>query len=139
MTTLVPYLSDEVVEKDAQALLAEYARARGVSIGPPIAIDDIIEKHLKISIEFDDTHQLFNVPRATGSVPISWVRSSSIRSGSSSMKASIPMPTRPRRGATAIRPRTRLGIGVYIVACSAGTRHKRRSSIPTRRQALYAD
>jgi IrrE N-terminal-like domain len=53
-----------VVEKDAQAILAEYAHARGVVVEPPIAIDDIIEKHLKISIEFDDTHQLFNVPRS---------------------------------------------------------------------------
>jgi hypothetical protein len=64
MTKFVSYVPDEVVEKDAQTLLAEYARARGVSIGPPIAIDDIIEKYLKISIEFDDTHQLFNVPRS---------------------------------------------------------------------------
>lgn len=33
------------IEKDAQALLAEYAHARGVVIKPPIAIDDIIEKY----------------------------------------------------------------------------------------------
>ena len=34
------------------------------SIEAPIAIDDIIEKHLKIGIEFDDTHRLFGVPRS---------------------------------------------------------------------------
>ena len=33
-------------------------------IEPPIPIDDIIEKHLKIGIEFDDTHRLFGVPRS---------------------------------------------------------------------------
>ena len=50
--------------EDAQALLAEYAHARGVMIEPPIPIDDIVEKHLKIGIEFDDTHRLFGVPRS---------------------------------------------------------------------------
>jgi IrrE N-terminal-like domain len=64
MTKLVSYVSDEAIEKDAQALLAEYAHARGVPIEAPIAIDDIIEKHLKIGIEFDDTHRLFGVPRS---------------------------------------------------------------------------
>lgn len=60
----VAYLSDEAIEKDAQALLADYARERGAPIEPPIPIDDIIEKHLKIGLEFDDTHRLFGVPRS---------------------------------------------------------------------------
>lgn len=51
MTRLVSYVSDEAIEKDAQALLAEYAHAREVTIEAPIAIDDIIEKHLKIVLE----------------------------------------------------------------------------------------
>ena len=34
------------------------------SIEPPIAIDDIIEKHLKIGIDFDDAHEFFGVPRS---------------------------------------------------------------------------
>jgi len=48
MTMFVSYVPDETIEKDAQALLAEYAQARGVSIEPPIPIEDIVEKHLKI-------------------------------------------------------------------------------------------
>jgi hypothetical protein len=64
MTKFVSYVPDDAIEKDAQALLAEYAHARGVAIEAPIAIDDIIEKHLKIGIEFDDTHRLFGVPRS---------------------------------------------------------------------------
>ena len=60
----VAYMSDEAIEKDAQALLADYARERGMAIEAPIPIDDIIEKHLKIGIEFDDTHRLFDVPRS---------------------------------------------------------------------------
>ena len=50
MIKFVSYVPDEAIEKDAQALLAEYAHARGVPIEAPIAIDDIIEKHLKIGV-----------------------------------------------------------------------------------------
>ncbi|EAQ34927.1 hypothetical protein NB311A_05895 [Nitrobacter sp. Nb-311A] len=64
MTKFVSYVPDEAIEKDAQALLAGYGHARGVTIEAPIAIDDIIEKYLKIGIEFDDTHRLFGVPRS---------------------------------------------------------------------------
>lgn len=64
MTKFVSYVPDEAIEKDAQALLAEYAHARDVTIEAPIPIDDIVEKHLKIGIEFDDTHRLFGVPRS---------------------------------------------------------------------------
>jgi Zn-dependent peptidase ImmA (M78 family) len=63
MTKSVPYLSDDAIERDAAALLAEYAQARGVTIAPPIPIEDIVEKHLKLGIEFDDTHKLFGIPR----------------------------------------------------------------------------
>src|SRR5262249_30321082 len=63
MTKFIPYLSEEAIERDAAALLHEYASARGVPIEPPIPIEDIVEKHLKLGIEFDDTHKLFGVPR----------------------------------------------------------------------------
>ena len=42
---------------------AEYEKARGVLIGPPIPIEDIVEKHLRLCIEFDNTHELFGIPR----------------------------------------------------------------------------
>lgn len=60
----VAYLTDEVIEKSAEALLAEYAQARGVSINGSVPIDDIAEKHLRLGIEFDDTHRLFGVSRS---------------------------------------------------------------------------
>ncbi len=59
----VPYLAEEAMERDAEALLAEFAQARNVVIEPPIPIDDIVEKHLKLGIEFDDTHNRFGIPR----------------------------------------------------------------------------
>jgi Zn-dependent peptidase ImmA (M78 family) len=65
MTKFVPYLAEEQIEQDAMSLLAEYARIRGVSIEPPVPIEDIVEKHLKLGIEFDDTHRLFDVPRSS--------------------------------------------------------------------------
>lgn len=64
MAKFVPHLSKDQIERDAAALLAEFAQARGVAIEPPIPIEDIIEKHLKLGIEFDDTHRLFGVPRS---------------------------------------------------------------------------
>jgi IrrE N-terminal-like domain len=64
MAKLVPYLADEMIERDAARLLAEYAHARGIVIAPPIPIEVIVEKHLKLGIEFDDTHKLFGVPRS---------------------------------------------------------------------------
>jgi hypothetical protein len=63
MSRFIPYLSEEAIERDAAALLNEYANARGLTIEPPIPIEDIVEKHLKLGIEFDDTHKLFGVPR----------------------------------------------------------------------------
>ena len=63
MSKPVPYLSDEAIERDAAALLAEYAQAHGVTVKPPIPIENIVEKHLKLRVEFDGTHKLFGVPR----------------------------------------------------------------------------
>ena len=62
MSRYLPYLAEEAIERDAAALLAEYEHARGVMIEPPIPIEDIVEKHLKLGIEFDDTHRLFGIP-----------------------------------------------------------------------------
>lgn len=64
MPKKVPYLREEQIERDAAALLAEYAQARNVVIAPPIPIEDIVEKHLKLGIEFDDMHRLLNHPRS---------------------------------------------------------------------------
>lgn len=96
----VAYMSDEAIEKDAQALLADYARARGTPIEAPIPIDDIIEKHLKIGIEFDDTHRLFGVPRSgieAASVawnPLDWM---CVSQAYVSKKRPVPHPPRALR------------------------------------------
>ena len=55
----------EAIEQDAETLLAEFASGDSVVITPPIPIEDIVEKHLKLGFEFDDTHRLFGVPRSS--------------------------------------------------------------------------
>lgn len=64
MPKKVPYLYEEQIERDAVMLLVEYAHARDVMIKPPIPIEDIVEKHLMLGIEFDDMHRLLNHPRS---------------------------------------------------------------------------
>ena len=64
MSVFVPYLAEKTIERDAEALLSEFAHARGLAIELPVPIEDIVEKHLKLCLEFDDTHRLFGVPRA---------------------------------------------------------------------------
>ena len=64
MILKVAYVSDEAIEKDSQALLADYVQARSLALEAPIQIDDIVEKHLKLGIEFDDMHRLLNRPRS---------------------------------------------------------------------------
>lgn len=62
MTIRVKYLPEETIEKDAEALLEEFSLARGITVEPPIPIEDIVEKHLKLRIEFDDLHQVLRIP-----------------------------------------------------------------------------
>jgi Zn-dependent peptidase ImmA (M78 family) len=57
-------MPDDTIERDAEALIAEYAHARRIEVRPPIPIEDIVEKHLKLHIEFDDLHGLLGVPRS---------------------------------------------------------------------------
>jgi Zn-dependent peptidase ImmA (M78 family) len=66
MPVKVPFLREEQIERDTEALLAEFERARYIRITPPVPIEDIIEKHLKILVEFDELHEVLGVPRSRG-------------------------------------------------------------------------
>jgi hypothetical protein len=57
-------MPDDAIERDAEALLAQYAYARDVEIRAPIPIEDIVEKHQKLRVEFDDLHRRLDVPRS---------------------------------------------------------------------------
>jgi hypothetical protein len=54
---------------DAASLIAEYEHARGVTIEPPIPVEDIVEKYLKLRIELDDMHGRHNIPRPPNGQP----------------------------------------------------------------------
>ena len=41
----------------------QYAHATSVEIRAPVPIEDIVEKHLKLRVDFDDLHRLLDVPR----------------------------------------------------------------------------
>jgi hypothetical protein len=69
MTLQVPYISDESIEREAEALLTEFAHARGVPLQTPIPIEDILEKHLKLHVEFNDLHRLLGLHRVFGTHP----------------------------------------------------------------------
>lgn len=64
MALRVPYMPDDVIERDAEVLLGEFAHAKGIEVRPPILIEDIVEKHLKLRVEFDDLHDVLGVPRS---------------------------------------------------------------------------
>lgn len=71
MRHIVPFLPQEEIVRNVAALLAGYKLARGVTLVPPIPIEDIIEKYLKLRIDFDDMHARHNVPRpASGETDI---------------------------------------------------------------------
>jgi hypothetical protein len=58
-------MPDDAIERDAEALLAQYAHARGIEIKAPIPIEDIVEKHLKLRVEFDDLHRISRESRGS--------------------------------------------------------------------------
>src|SRR3954463_8543490 len=64
MPKKVPYLDEQRIEREAAALLAEYQQALCVFITRQVPIEDIVEKHLKLGVEFDDMHRLLNHPRS---------------------------------------------------------------------------
>jgi IrrE N-terminal-like domain len=66
MSIKIPFLTEEQIEWDAEALLAEFENKRGGRIILPIPIEDIVEKHLKLRVEFDDLHCSLGVPRSGG-------------------------------------------------------------------------
>ena len=52
----VPWLSKQTIEMAAEGLLGHYRWKVARPVAPPIPVEDIVEKHLKLRIEFDDLH-----------------------------------------------------------------------------------
>ncbi len=72
MSREVPYLKKEVIEAEAALVLAEYGQQHGQVTAPPIPIDEIVELHLKLTLEIMDLQQIFGFGDVHGAI---WFRS----------------------------------------------------------------
>lgn len=68
------YLPDKAFEEEATLLLAEYGNKHGELVGPPVPIDEIVELHLELALEFIDTRQMFGVEDVHGALWVSTKR-----------------------------------------------------------------
>lgn len=50
----VPFLPPQAFEDEALVMLAEYGNAHGPVTDPPVPIDDIVEKHFQLVVEYRD-------------------------------------------------------------------------------------
>jgi hypothetical protein len=64
----VPYLSASEIEKEAALLLAEFNIGRGRKLVAPVPVEEVLEAHLKLTLDFDDLHTKLGVPM-TGDGP----------------------------------------------------------------------
>jgi hypothetical protein len=119
MTFRVPYIPDDAIERDAEALLAQFAPARDVEVKAPVPLEDIVEKHLKLRVEFNDLHRLLGVPRGGfglepdifGAIWLKPERSSSTRASTPRSgppwRSAIVLPSVTRAADTANAPSSR--------------------------------
>ena len=64
----VPYLPREDIKAEAALVLTEFGQAHGQATLPPIPVDDIVELHLQLALEFKDMHQLFSLADVHGAL-----------------------------------------------------------------------
>lgn len=58
MTINVPYLTKQQIERDSLGLLEDYFGALGQEISAPVPVDEILETHLGVSLDFDDLNNM---------------------------------------------------------------------------------
>jgi hypothetical protein len=70
-----PYLSGTDIEASANALLAEFARWKGVEVKLPIPVEDILEDHLGLHLGFDDLCARLGAPDILGAL---WIENAEV-------------------------------------------------------------
>jgi hypothetical protein len=70
MTISVQFLSDQQIEEEARSLLKGYYHQQGEPLQIPVPVDDILETHLGLSLDFDDLKKIVGVPDVLGAL---WV------------------------------------------------------------------
>lgn len=68
---IVPYLTRAAIEKQAAELLVEYAAEREPVEEPPVPIDDVVELHLRLTLELKDLRKRYKVGDVHGAI---WLR-----------------------------------------------------------------
>ncbi len=87
--TDVPYLPKQHIEREAELVLAEYAETHGAIAAPPVPIDDILELHLKLVVEFQNMRELFPYGDVHGAL---WMREQRV-----GVDASLDPAVNPRK------------------------------------------
>lgn len=62
MAIRVKYLSEDAIESDVECLLGDYMYRRGLSLTPPVPVEEILETHLKLTLDFDNLHVKLGIP-----------------------------------------------------------------------------
>jgi len=87
--TDVPYLPKQHIEREAELVLAECSETIGAITAPPVPIDEIIELHLKLVVEFQNMRELFPYGDVHGAL---WMREQRV-----GVDASLDPAVNPRK------------------------------------------
>jgi len=71
-----PFLSKESIELAASNLLSVFSREQKINLVPPIPVEDILEKHLKLIWEFKDMAKFLGQPDVLGGT---WIDDNIVR------------------------------------------------------------
>lgn len=67
--TDVPFIPEQRIERDADLLIEEFAVARGIVVnGPAVPVEEILEIHLGLALEFDDLCALMGCDGVLGAI-----------------------------------------------------------------------
>jgi hypothetical protein len=64
----VPYVPEVRIERDADALIAEYAHRAGAPVAAPVPVEDILELHLGLTFAIEDLAALFGTDGVLGAI-----------------------------------------------------------------------
>lgn len=64
----VPFLPKPHIEHEAEALLEECTETIGAITAPPVPIDDIVEIHLRLAVEYKNMRELFAMADVHGAI-----------------------------------------------------------------------
>ncbi len=74
---LIPhFIPKKSIEAGTQVLVADYGRRYGITVQPPIPVEEILEAHLGLTYDFADLPKLFGMPNVLGGT---WFRSRQVK------------------------------------------------------------